>query len=256
MKSLSRVWPLATPWTIACQAPQSIHGVFQAKLLEWVAISFSRGVFPTQGLNQGLLHCRQTLLPSEPPGKSFLPLKWDKIPARSLQSLIPSQPRCLDHRILQLVILKSLILVLENLSSSFHWPSCWQRFFWVWLAVLGKNRLIVWSVLQSEFNLMRFKEKAGRGRGKDEVGLQRKQLGTAQGCLRSNTRSMCITESVLQSWANPSDLTSWAYPTTSVTEKMSPTIVFSACATSLWLFNQTLFQSIARLPLWLEEWGK
>ena len=57
------------------------------------------------------------------------------------------------------------------------------------LAGLGKNRLIVWSVLQSEFNLMRFQEKAGRGRGKDEVGLQRKQLGTAQGCLRSNTRS-------------------------------------------------------------------
>ena len=57
------------------------------------------------------------------------------------------------------------------------------------LAGLGKNRLIVWSVLQSEFNLMRFQEKAGRGRGKDEVGLQRKQLGTARGCLRSNTRS-------------------------------------------------------------------
>ena len=32
----------ATPWTVACQAPPSI-GFFQAKILEWVAISFSRG---------------------------------------------------------------------------------------------------------------------------------------------------------------------------------------------------------------------
>ena len=39
----------------------SIHGVFQARILEWVAISFSRGIFLTQGSNPGLLHCRQTL---------------------------------------------------------------------------------------------------------------------------------------------------------------------------------------------------
>ena len=29
----------------------SVHGIFQARILEWVAISFSRGVFPTQGQN-------------------------------------------------------------------------------------------------------------------------------------------------------------------------------------------------------------
>ena len=39
----------------------SILGIFQAKILEWVAISFSRGIFPTQGLNPGLLHYRQIL---------------------------------------------------------------------------------------------------------------------------------------------------------------------------------------------------
>ena len=38
------------------------------ELLEWFGISFSRGIFPTQGLNLGLPHCRQTL-PSEPPFK-------------------------------------------------------------------------------------------------------------------------------------------------------------------------------------------
>ena len=34
----------------------SVHEIFQAKILEWVAISFSRGIFPTQGLSLCLLH--------------------------------------------------------------------------------------------------------------------------------------------------------------------------------------------------------
>ena len=39
----------------------SIHGILQARVLEWVAISFSRGIFPTQGSNPGFPHSRQTL---------------------------------------------------------------------------------------------------------------------------------------------------------------------------------------------------
>ena len=39
----------------------TVHGIFQARILEWAAISFSREIFPTQGSNPGLLHCRQTL---------------------------------------------------------------------------------------------------------------------------------------------------------------------------------------------------
>ena len=34
-----------------------VHGTFQARLVEWVAIPFSRGILLTQGSNQGLLHC-------------------------------------------------------------------------------------------------------------------------------------------------------------------------------------------------------
>ena len=36
----------------------SVQGILQARILEGVAISFSRGIFSTQGLNVGLLHCR------------------------------------------------------------------------------------------------------------------------------------------------------------------------------------------------------
>ena len=46
---------------IDCSPPgSSVHGIFQARILEWVDISFSRGIFPTRGLNLGLLHCRQS----------------------------------------------------------------------------------------------------------------------------------------------------------------------------------------------------
>ena len=47
-----------------CRPPgSSVHGISQARMLEWVAISSSReGIFPTQGSNpelQYLLYCRQ-----------------------------------------------------------------------------------------------------------------------------------------------------------------------------------------------------
>ena len=38
-----------------------VHGILQTRILEWVAVPFSRGVFPAQGPNPGLLHCRQIL---------------------------------------------------------------------------------------------------------------------------------------------------------------------------------------------------
>ena len=97
---LSYVQLFGTPQTVAHQAPLSM-GILQARILEWVAISFSRGssqprdqsqvsciaggfftfwatreaqeylrggslsllqgIFLTQQLNQGFLHCRQIL---------------------------------------------------------------------------------------------------------------------------------------------------------------------------------------------------
>ena len=39
----------------------SVHGILQAKVLEWVAFPFSRGTFSIQGSNPGLLHYRWSL---------------------------------------------------------------------------------------------------------------------------------------------------------------------------------------------------
>ena len=33
----------------------SVHGISQARILVWGAIAFSRGIFPTQGSNPGLI---------------------------------------------------------------------------------------------------------------------------------------------------------------------------------------------------------
>ena len=42
VQPLSCVWHFATLWSVACQACLSM-GFFQARILKWVAISFSRG---------------------------------------------------------------------------------------------------------------------------------------------------------------------------------------------------------------------
>ena len=58
-----------------CSLPSSsVPRILQARILEWVVISFSRGIFPTQGSNQGLLcllNCQADswTLPS---GKTYL----------------------------------------------------------------------------------------------------------------------------------------------------------------------------------------
>ena len=46
-----------------CGPGSFVHGVFQARLLEWAAISFSGGVFSTPGSNLCLLHWQEHSLP-------------------------------------------------------------------------------------------------------------------------------------------------------------------------------------------------
>ena len=56
---LSGVWLFATPWTIACEATMSMEFPRQEY---WSGLPFpSQEIFPTQGLNLGLLHWRQIL---------------------------------------------------------------------------------------------------------------------------------------------------------------------------------------------------
>ena len=59
VKSLSCVRLFATPWTVAHQAPLSMG--FPGKNTGVGCHFLLQGIFPTQGSNPGVLHCRQTL---------------------------------------------------------------------------------------------------------------------------------------------------------------------------------------------------
>ena len=69
-KSLSSVWPFATPW-IPWNSPGQNTGVG--------SLSFLWGVFPTQGSNPGLPHCRQILYQLSHKG-SLRILEWVAYP--------------------------------------------------------------------------------------------------------------------------------------------------------------------------------
>ena len=59
VKSLCRVRLFATPWAVAYQAPLSMD--FPGNSPRMDCHSLLQGIFPTQRLNPGLPHCRQTL---------------------------------------------------------------------------------------------------------------------------------------------------------------------------------------------------
>ena len=59
-----------------CRLPgSSDHRIFQARILEWVAISFSRGGLPDPGIESRSPTLQAVSLPSEPPGKTFNSIK-------------------------------------------------------------------------------------------------------------------------------------------------------------------------------------
>ena len=72
LSCFSCVWLFAILWTVALRL--LCHGILQGRLLEWVSIPSSRGIFPTQGLNPHilcLLHWQEGSLLLVPPGKPF-----------------------------------------------------------------------------------------------------------------------------------------------------------------------------------------
>ena len=70
-KLLQSVQLFATPSN--CSPPgSSVHGILQARILEWASRALLQGIFPTQGSNPGLLghlHWQAGSLPLSPPRK-------------------------------------------------------------------------------------------------------------------------------------------------------------------------------------------
>ena len=54
----------------------TVHGILQARILEWLAVSLLQGIFPTQGSNPGLSHCRLILYQLSHQGSPLVP--WNR----------------------------------------------------------------------------------------------------------------------------------------------------------------------------------
>ena len=91
-----------------CSLPSfSVHGVFQARILEWVSISFSRGSSPPRDQTRSPA-LQADALPSEPPEK---PLCYIKKAAKSVLIQLCITPQCSCE---------------ENTFSSFFPMDCWS----------------------------------------------------------------------------------------------------------------------------------
>ena len=49
----------------------AVHGILQARILEWLSLSLLQGIVPTQGLNPALPHCRRILYQLSHQGSSL-----------------------------------------------------------------------------------------------------------------------------------------------------------------------------------------
>ena len=94
----------------------TIHGILQARILEWVAIPFSRGIFLTQGSNPGLLHCRRILYQLSHQGSP-------EVLCIKEMGVLTWRTRCLDHRRLA-VALMSVSPQIPKLGC--QCPSWWR----------------------------------------------------------------------------------------------------------------------------------
>ena len=82
-----------------CSLPgSSVHGILQARILEWVAISFSRGSSQPRESNPGLPHRRQMLYPLSHQGSSkyllLVPLLFFFLFTKSFYLGLLGRPRC------------------------------------------------------------------------------------------------------------------------------------------------------------------
>ena len=58
----------------------TVHGILQARILEWVVFSLLQGIFPTQGLNPSLPRCRQIFYQLNHKGSARI-LEWVAYPS-------------------------------------------------------------------------------------------------------------------------------------------------------------------------------
>ena len=122
-----------------------VCGILQARIQEWVAIPFLQGIFLTQGLNPGLLHCRQILY--------YLSHRDTCMKVTHLCPTLFDPMDDTDHRILQTRILEWVAILFSRECSQprdqTQFSHIAGRFFISWATregqVTGEDLTIEWS---------------------------------------------------------------------------------------------------------------
>ena len=84
------LYPLKVKVTQSCLTlcnplDYTVRGILQARILEWVAFPFSRGILPTQGSKPGLPHCRRILYQLSYQGYVFIKLNHFAVQQKLIQ---------------------------------------------------------------------------------------------------------------------------------------------------------------------------
>ena len=141
---------------MGCGLPgSSVHGILQARKLEWVAISFPRGSSWPQGSNPGLLYCRQTLYHWATGNVQFSSMQslnrvwlfatpwiaarqaslsitnsWSSFKLTSIESVMPSSHLILCRPLVLLPPIPPSFRVFSNESAlCMSWPKYWSLSF-------------------------------------------------------------------------------------------------------------------------------
>ena len=116
---LSHVWPFATPWTVACQAPLSWD--FPGKNTGVGCHFLFQRIFWTLGLNLHCLHWQAGSLPSEPPEKPCPSLRvGSNLKFVAFQEYEPTGPAFMIGSEL------GLVEMLQIMESDVVRPACWK----------------------------------------------------------------------------------------------------------------------------------
>ena len=125
---------------VDCSLPgSSVHGILQARILQWVAISFFKGSSLTKGLMTKLLHCRQLLYHQETHWFSSVqfssvaqsyPTLWDPMnrstPGLPVHHQIPEFTQTHVHRVADAIqpshLLLSLLLLIVSSKVEYCAP--------------------------------------------------------------------------------------------------------------------------------------
>ena len=131
---------------MACRLPSSaVHGISQARILEWVAISFSRGSSGTREWNC-LLHCRWILYCWAITPVQSEKWKWShSIMSDSLRPVDCSPPGSSVHEILQARILDWVAISFSRGSSR---PRDWTQ-----VSLIAGRRFNLWATREALFFL-------------------------------------------------------------------------------------------------------